>query len=241
MKILYTISAILLFTTWSLSQSSVEINGADDNINYASDTAYVVGDGDGVGFIFKKFYVVNTGNTTNFFYSRSILSKSNSSLQIQLCDETQCFSTGNDPYWIIDDSFEKTIQPGDSLEIKPQMTFGMSDGNAKIKYYVLDGNKNKIDSVTVFFTSTLSTLKQEKLAFNIFPNPAQDVVTLKGEAFKKGGEIVFLDALGKEVKRTKIMNANNQINISSLKKGVYFVNILHKDGEKSAVQRLIKQ
>lgn len=241
MKKLYTIFATLLLSSFAISQSSVEFIGVDDQINYASDTVYVSGDGDEVGFIYKEFTVKNTGTTTEFYWARSIISKSSSDMQVQLCDETTCYPTGDAPFWIIEDQFKKTILPGASAVFKPQLTFGLSSGSAKVKYYALDGDKNKIDSVTVFFTSTLSTKKEEKLEFNIFPNPAQSVVTFKGEAIKNGGTVVFLDALGKEVKRASVTASNNQVNVSALRRGVYFVNVYDQSGTKSTVQRLIKQ
>ena len=234
-KTLYSIIVTVLFVSSLLSQSSVEINGADNYIDYASDTVYISGDGVNIS---EKFYVVNRGTTTQFYWARKIISKSNSDLEIELCDENLCMPT-NGLYWI--SQSEKTIQPGDSLEIKPQMTLNGVSGTSEVRYYALDGNKEKIDSIAVMFTSTLSTEKEKQIDFSIFPNPAQDFVTVKGEGLKNGGVIVFLDALGKEVKRSSVKSTHASISVNDLRRGVYFVNIYGQNGVKGDIQRLIIQ
>ena len=233
MKTLYSIIATLLISGFAFSQQ-VEIVSEEDALNYAGQTITISGDDNELS---KVFYVKNTGTTTKFFWSRTIISKSSPGFLIQLCDENICYNTTG-LYWI---GPEKTIIPGDSLLFKPQMTPMFVAGTAEVKYFVLDENEVKIDSLIVKFTSTLSTNKEEKLEFSIFPNPVQDVVTLKGDAIKNGGTVVFLDALGKEVKRASVSTTNNQINVSTLRRGVYFVNIYNQSGTKSTVQRLIKQ
>ncbi|HLV41440.1 MAG TPA: T9SS type A sorting domain-containing protein [Brumimicrobium sp.] len=242
MKILYTIIGTIFFSGLVFSQT-VEINGPDDNVNYAGDTVYISG---GNQEISKAFNVKNTGSITQFRWSRTVVSQSSNDFMIQLCDgpvggsplDGICMNTTGE-YWI---GPVRTIQSGDAMEIKPQMSLMGVSGTAEVKYFVLDASdSNKIDSLTVMFTSTASVKKNEDLKFSLYPNPVQDIVTIKGEAIKNGGTVVFLDALGKEIKRTSVSAANNQINVSSLKRGVYFVNVYDQNGTKSTVQRLIKQ
>src|SRR5690554_8183201 len=83
------------------------------------------------------------------------------------------------------------------------------------------------------FSSTASTQKEKSLSFSVYPNPTQDLVSFEGEALKNGGTVVFMDALGKEVKRASISSSNHQVNVSALKRGVYFVNIIDQSGSKS--------
>jgi hypothetical protein len=234
MKTLYSIISAFLFSTLVFGQSSVEIKG-QDNINYASDTVTISGSGINIS---KIFYVKNTGTTTQFFWARKIIIMSSPDFIIQLCDENLCMDTQGQ-FWI--SQYEKTIQTGDSLLFKPQMTLSGVSGSAEVRYYALDGDNNKIDSMTVMFNSTLSTDKNEQTDFNIYPNPAQDYVNIKSEGLKNGGMVVFLDALGKEVKRSSVKGINTKLSVSDLKRGVYFVNINGNNGMKSNVQRLIIQ
>jgi|SRR5690554_5082589 len=221
----------LFFISNIVFSQDVEIRA--NNIDYAGQTITLDSD---QNIINKEFHVKNIGTDTVFYWARSIVS-SHPDFDIQLCDEMICYTTTG-PFWI---GPIKTLQNGDSLLYKPQITANGAAGSAEVKYFVLDEYKNKVDSLTVIFTSTLSTFENKKQEFNIFPNPAQNTINIKGESLKNGGTIVFLDALGKEVKRTLVNNVENNISISELKRGVYFVNIYSQDGVKSKVQRLVVQ
>nr|WP_299202695.1 T9SS type A sorting domain-containing protein [uncultured Brumimicrobium sp.] len=233
MKILYTI--IALFTCASLSfGQAIEIVAQEDNIDYAGDTVYVSGYDN---IMTKTLYFKNVGTTNTFFWSRKVVNSTNQGFTFQLCDDFICYPIPNDS-WI---GPEKTIENGDSVLFKPQITTGGGAGTATVRYFVLDANQDKIDSLTVMFSSTASTEKEKSLSFSVYPNPTQDLVSFEGEALKNGGTVVFMDALGKEVKRASISSSNHQVNVSALKRGVYFVNIIDQSGSKSTVQRLIKQ
>lgn len=233
MKKLYFILSFITLSTFVISQD-IEIVAENDNHNYAGETITITGV---ENILSQEFFVKNVGSTTTFYWSRTVVSKSSSDYIIQLCDDQICYPTTGF-YWV---GPEKEISSGDSLLFKPQITTKNIAGSAEVKYFVLDGNQNKIDSLTVVFTSTLSTKEEKEFTFNFFPNPAQDAITISGENLKNGGTVVFLDALGKEVKQASIDGVNNKINISSLKRGVYFVNIYNQKGIKSAVQRLVKK
>ncbi len=233
MKTLYTAFTLLFLSSLAFGQN-IEINSPDDNLNYAGQTVTITGDDNVMS---RTFYVKNTGTETTFYWSRTIVSSTSSSFIIQLCDDMICYNTSG-PYWI---GPEKMIASGDSLLFKPQITTSGSAGNAEVKYFVLDGNQDKIDSLTVVYTSTLSIDKNEQTNFSIYPNPAQDFINIKGDGLKNGGTVVFLDALGKEVKRSTVKSANAKLSVSDLKRGVYFVNIYGQNGTKSNIQRLIIQ
>src|SRR5690554_5094397 len=242
MKIFYILFLSLIVSFVSIAQKNASVEIQDENgANYSGATVEVTGDG---GEIYKVFYVKNTGSTTNFYYGREIVHKSHEGVIVQFCDEMICYDT-NDPsdpsssegLWT---SPKKVFPVGSINEFKPQMSSTQS-ATAEVIYYVLDDGGVKLDSITVLFTSTLSIGKNEKPFFNIFPNPVKEVVTLSGEVLKSGGTVVFTDALGKEVKRTSVSDESTTIDVSDLNRGVYFVNIISKEGIKSTVQRLIKQ
>src|SRR5690606_8691627 len=102
--------------------------------------------------------------------------------KIQLCDENICYDTSGD-FWI---GPMKTIQIGQQLDFKPQLSPREVSGTAEIVYYVLDEYKDKVDSLTVNYTSTASIINQMKTSFSVSPNPMQDIITLKGDALKNG-------------------------------------------------------
>lgn len=233
MKRLYTIIFATLTLSWAFSQK-VEIVSSDDNLNYAGQTITISGNEEEIS---KIFYVKNIGSTTQFYWARTITSQSSPEFLVQLCDENICYNTTG-KLWT---GPIKTIAFEDSLYFKPQLTTKGISGTAEVVYFILDENKNKFDSLTVIFSSTASINNQEEILFSIYPNPAQDYISLQGEILKNGGNAVFLDALGKEVKNISFNSSNAKINISNLKRGVYFVNIYNNEGVKSTTQRLIKQ
>lgn len=237
MKTLYTLLAACLISGSLFSQgnTSVEIISDADGLDYAGEAITVTGSG---YQIYEEFHVKNTGTTNTFYYSRKIVSKSYEGFQIQLCDDITCYGTGDGPSWI---SPEKTIEPGELSIFKPQISTSGVAGTAEVVYYVLDEFENKVDSLTVHYSSTAAIEKQNKTTFKLFPNPAQDVITITSEATANGATVVFIDPLGKEVKKSFIKGINSKVNISDLKRGVYFVNIYGNDGQKSVTQRLIKQ
>ena len=242
MKTLYTILSALMVTTLSFSQGNVKIISAQDNIDYAGDTVTISSDEYQIA---QTFYVVNAGSTTaGYKYGLTPITISNSEFVFQLCDDGgDCYSA-NVPIgslWIAPESYF-IVDPGDTTEIKIQMlTMGFS-GTGSANYYILDDNEEKLDSVHVIFTSTVSVATQKEIpTFKIYPNPAKEGVTIQGEGLKNGGTVLFIDALGQEVKRVHLSEMHTMINVSSLNKGVYFVSIFDENGTKSKMQRLIIQ
>lgn len=71
-------------------------------------------------------------------------------------------------------------------------------------------------------------LKSEE-SFTIYPNPAGDQITIKGNLSINGSAYSITDQSGKMVLKGKLINQNGTIDISSLVNGIYFLRI----GEKS--------
>lgn len=209
-----------------LNGQSIEVEGSSSDID-----------------IPKEFRVINTSQETlKVFYKR--IRVVNSGRIDQICDQTLCFSATNTYEYT--SPIENEIAPGDSSLFKPQMVPAGEEFCAVHTYYVVNSFGQKYDSITVLFKTTnsdcvLSTSSFYKSTFKIFPNPMQDVVTINGDAIKNGGTVVFTDALGKEVKRTVLNSGTSSVNVAELRRGVYFVNVYNKQGDKSAVQRVIKQ
>ncbi|MFY7963634.1 MAG: T9SS type A sorting domain-containing protein, partial [Chitinophagaceae bacterium] len=83
--------------------------------------------------------------------------------------------------------------------------------------------------------SQLSTVD----GFTMYPNPARSVVSLQVEKLTGQGQIVITDLYGKAVKTQPLSMGTNTINISSISKGVYFVNTITSEGK--TTKRLIIQ
>lgn len=87
--------------------------------------------------------------------------------------------------------------------------------------------------------SNMLELLFESKTFNIYPNPARDMLTIDGN-FPDRSEIFIYDLYGKEMQRTPIDgNISTQIDVSMLPKGRYFFKLADKDGDFS--EKDIKQ
>ena len=95
---------------------------------------------------------------------------------------------------------------------------------------------------TTKFTAPLGVIGQEYLAFVMYPNPAENVVTF---AANNSGEIlqdiIIYDLLGKTVKEVRHVNTSNStISIEELPQGLYMVEIATTSGLKLTQKLIVK-
>jgi plastocyanin len=73
--------------------------------------------------------------------------------------------------------------------------------------------------------------------FSVFPNPAKDIITLKGSNLLPGIGYYLTDQNGRQVLTGKIIGEATSINISSLNRGIYY---LRAEGQKNRSLKVIK-
>jgi uncharacterized repeat protein (TIGR02543 family) len=100
-----------------------------------------------------------------------------------------------------------------------------------IYVFSVSGNRNLVANFNTIITG-ISNDKVESL--QLYPNPAQDWITLKGF---QNNTITVYDLVGNIISQQEIMN--EQINISLLPVGIYILQI--QDREKTYTGRLLKQ
>jgi len=79
-------------------------------------------------------------------------------------------------------------------------------------------------------------LKLENMIGNIYPNPANDFVTISDA---NGADVKVIDMLGRTLITKKIKSSNETISINDLQTGMYMIQMV-KDGKTSS-QKLIKR
>ena len=76
-----------------------------------------------------------------------------------------------------------------------------------------------------------------EINMEIYPNPAKDIIFIKGNNRQKKLTVSIFNSSGKKVMEVK--NAENSVDISELKKGIYFITVC--DGNKRQIsKRFIK-
>ncbi|KMQ71647.1 T9SS type A sorting domain-containing protein [Chryseobacterium koreense] len=90
---------------------------------------------------------------------------------------------------------------------------------------VSDGANNAgYDNIVIAADAALAVSNVNKTKVNVYPNPTTDVLNITAD--KKVTNVTFFDMTGRKVKQT----TENVINVESLEKGSYIVNITFADG-----------
>lgn len=229
--------SISIFLSAVVISQNVRISWEDDYSMPYNGEEVTVGGGDAT--LYTNFYVVNESMESTFIWRRDILSISSQGFDDQLCDDQICYNTSGNP-WICPGPL--TIAQNDSSLFQPKLLTNGFAGTAHIRYYVLDQNQNKLDSIDVIFSSSASIQSESKaLEISVYPNPAKDYIMISGEKLGNNSQAFVVDALGKKIKEFQLNNESNKLNISSLKSGVYFVNVVNSLGIRSKPMRLIVQ
>lgn len=93
--------------------------------------------------------------------------------------------------------------------------------------------------IVVSECSTAGVSELSKSNFKMFPNPANDKVSIQGLDNKNIDQITLTDASGKTIQTIEVNGTQTEINISELNVGLYFVNISDANGMETL--KLIKE
>ncbi len=74
---------------------------------------------------------------------------------------------------------------------------------------------------------------KQTLDFQLYPNPANESVTIKTNELESKTRIIFMDMLGKPVKELQVNSIHTLVDLSGMKKGVYFVSLIGQNGMKT--------
>jgi hypothetical protein len=83
----------------------------------------------------------------------------------------------------------------------------------------------------------LSTPQVITNPIRVFPNPANDVVSIQSDSYKVETNFTLYDTSGKLIKAGKVQQGTTQIPIRDVNSGVYF--IVLQNGSKKKMEKLI--
>jgi len=104
---------------------------------------------------------------------------------------------------------------------------------------VNNGDEQTETTSEAIIKSTLALDEENMLAFDIYPNPSQDFLTILLPNETANGAIEIFDYSGKSVKSKQINSVNNTLDMRNLSQGIYFIK-LNSEG-KIGVQKVIKK
>jgi len=97
---------------------------------------------------------------------------------------------------------------------------------------------NGLSAISGFKLGATQIYEQGDFDVLIYPNPADDAIFIDFDQLREI-EITLLDVQGKEVLKQKLTDLRNQVDISALRKGVYFLK-LEGDGF-IKIEKIIKR
>jgi hypothetical protein len=111
-------------------------------------------------------------------------------------------------------------------------------GCSHFRFIFFGDGSNYRDSVDIYFNhgqncnTPASINGQQQIAFDVFPNPAKDLITVNLDEYILEGEIIITNLLGLTVARYNVaeLNGNKEISVANLENGIYQLSIL-KDKE----------
>lgn len=99
--------------------------------------------------------------------------------------------------------------------------YGTNADNGDGLYYIED--------VRVVETSGLSTGEFDNQTINLWPNPANDQLTIQLPLLKQAGNLSIFDAQGRLMENTILTNPLQSVNIAHLPAGIYAVRVVCND------------
>ena len=103
---------------------------------------------------------------------------------------------------------------------------------------VLESGKSKIDEIYIRGDKINATGEYyTSIQIDIFPNPATNYIDIQSNSIMQN--ISIIDITGKVIYRKKVNTHTDQIVISNISKGYYFINIQSKEGQNRSTQKLL--
>jgi len=238
----YTKFVSVIFASLVLTAVSAQVSGVRfelvsmPGVEQNGVTLYAV---DGSENVVLYLTVKNvSGSTQDYKWERVRLNSTNPDASDQLCDNWQCYTPSNSgDNWVLGNPI--TFLNEASSVFEPKIMFPEStNGTATYRYYVRNGNDERIDSITVTFTSVLSIQDEAFVTDSrVYPNPSNGLITVKDAP--AGSDIEITDMVGKVVFRSKLNGTIQSFDLSKNPEGVYFYTIRSADGLNAMTKRFV--
>jgi hypothetical protein len=169
-------------------------------------------------------------NTIGIYFSKTPIGSSNTS---RLPYTAQIQNTSSNPltdknnWMLISDTLwasggEQYITIGNFMVDSSSDTVRLVGGFTASYYYIDDVSVIDVNSIGI------KSYSENNTSVNVYPNPADDLLTI--ECKVENAELRILDLMGNEIKKQKIKDKKEEVDISEMASGVYFLNIKTIEG-----------
>lgn len=143
-----------------------------------------------------------------------------------MCYSAQLMSTNP---WTSPNAYSLTVAPNGTANLVAYTDQVTASGTEKYRFYLIEGQSTRVDSVDVTLTSVLAVgdQKQEEIGVSIYPNPVSNVLTVNATGVEGSVELKMVDVLGKVV-LAESGAPLNKVDVSNFKNGVYLVHVYNK-------------
>ena len=237
MKKIFTIISVLTLMGGIAQQGELHFEGQPVGATFAIDSTTSA-----IDHFQMDMYIVNTGSVPLEISFTRVRDYHKNGWSDQLCDDLVCFPVDNASSWDRPVSPALTIPVGDSSIFQPKVYPNGVDGCSIYSYVVEGQGKVAIDNITITYTigGVNCFLGQEELEeelqYSVYPNPVNDILNINMTG--KNTTIEIFDIVGKKVTRMDLLNGKNQLNVESLKSGVYFYSIM-KNGDLIETKKIV--
>lgn len=189
--------------------------------------------------VVKNFLYNNSTETVTYKWWRTV-EEIPSSWETSVCDETQCWA----PFVTSNSAVLIDVDPGDStiLDVHFYNEGRVGEGYVEVIAFDVADSANTVITAKYFGKAendpNVSISSIEKNSFDIYPNPARNIINLKGlDNTSSNAKIEIYSIIGVKVAEENLKN--KAIDVSNLQKGVYVLQV--SDNLNNYSQTFIKQ
>jgi hypothetical protein len=120
-----------------------------------------------------------------------------------------------------------TVSVGEAAEIKPDISVISVEGPGLFRFYVVENN-TILDSVDLCINCSLSIdEKADAMGMSVYPNPANDFISINTNGLSDHYTVRITDVLGKVV-YTDEAGPIKKVDTGDFKNGVYLITVMEK-------------
>ncbi len=124
---------------------------------------------------------------------------------------------------------------------------GANNSTEKIQYNFTDNNPYEItyyrlrqedNTGKITFSKIVKVKNADNLSIDVSPNPAQENINITLNKISSNNTATIIDVHGRKVVSVKFNGYRSSINIATLSKGIYFINVITENG--NSIEKFVK-